>query len=291
MRKPMAFKTTRKNSLAKISERTKNEETEDQRQKKMVLSFHTDGHRSWQNRKEVQRISKGEPKRGKFIRKDSCSTFLPGSSHCRNDLSAPPHPQEPSGPTWFSRASAEFLHLTGHLPPHQDWSEPKHISPISLLEQRTLCSRKSLCSLHPWRNSPPVKKGIAYGAENHPANMKVKKTLHREARLDSSYCKREASILGDVPVPGKDRRSTASTRGHAWPPEVPFFLWSSKSIRYIIFCKLLKNLQGKGRACCLLGQRLLTEGNVWTAGRRERSQCFKCPFTWLAVSWKPVFSR
>lgn len=65
----------------------------------------------------------------------------------------------------------------------------------------------------------------------------------QQSKDDSSYCKGEASILGDVPVPGKDRRSTASARGHAWPPEVPLFLWSSKGIGDIVLRKLLKNLR------------------------------------------------
>lgn len=79
------------------------------------------------------------------------------------------------------------------------------------------------------------------------------KTLQR-IEADASYCKGEASILGDIPVPGKDRRSTASTGGHAWPPEVPFLLRGSKGIGYIVLCQLLENLRGTREESTLLKQ-------------------------------------
>lgn len=119
----------------------------------------------------------------------------------------------------------------------------------------------------------------------------------QQSKDESSYCKGEASILGDVPVPGKDRRSTASARGHAWPPEVPFFLWGPKRIGDIVLCKLLKNLQEREEtvvlSCKGAYQRWgAAETRTAKTGALSKSQqCLKLPFTWLAVSWNPGFSR
>lgn len=148
--------------------------------------------------------------------------------------------------------------------PSWDWPKPNHISQISLLEQWILFSKITFLP------TPPEKQ-LWCGENPWPTELKITLQTWKQERdtaerreADSSYCKGEASVLGDVPVPGKDRRPAAPAWGHAWPPEVPFFLWSPKSIRHIILCKLLEHLQGKGRGCCLWGfletQKLLAQG-------------------------------
>lgn len=125
--------------------------------------------------------------------------------------------------------------------PSQDW--PKIKPHFSNIFARTAYSalKNYFPSYPPWRNR--------CGEKAWPVELKEESTERGEG-AGSSYCKGEASVLGDVPVPGEHGGSAASPRGHARPPEVPFLLGGSKSIRHIILCELLEHLQGRGTGCC-----------------------------------------
>lgn len=202
-----------------------------------IKVFHADGNRSWENqgRREIEMISKGQSQR-----KDWHSTLLPcwsGAELCKLTM--------PGGTFWSLSDSPEHQHEFPH--PAGQLALPKlaKIKPrFSNIFARTADSalKNYFPSYPPWRNSNDVGKS--------PGLWSWKRKAQKGKGAGSSYCKGEASVLGDVPVPGEHGGPAASPGGHARPPEVPFLLWGSKSIRHIILCKLLEHLQGRGRGCC-----------------------------------------
>lgn len=103
-------------------------------------------------------------------------------------------------------------------PPYQDWSKPKHISPISLLEQRTFCSRKWLCSLPPWRNSSHVKKRNCLQSQKLSCKHESKKRHSIEKRgliLPTVNAKRASLVMSQCQGKTEDlRRLREDMPGH-----------------------------------------------------------------------------